>query len=56
MCVPPAPGDLLRREGPGLLADRFGVAERPCDDFITLHSEKDKTLRVTIAYINLPFT
>lgn len=37
-CVLPAPGDLLRREGPGLLAVRFGVAERLWDDFSTLHS------------------
>lgn len=36
--VLPAPGDLLRREGPGLLAVRLGVAERLYDDFSTLHS------------------
>lgn len=38
VCVRPAPGDLLRREGPGLLAVRFGAAERLYDDFSTLHS------------------
>lgn len=37
LCVIPAPGDLLRREGPGLLV-LFGVAERLYDDFSTLHS------------------
>ncbi len=37
-CVLPAPGDLLRRAAPGLLAVRFGVAERLWDDFSTLHS------------------
>lgn len=36
--VLPAPGDLLRLLGPGLLAVRFGVAERLYDDFSTLHS------------------
>ena len=51
--VSPAPGDLLRREGPGLLAVLFGVAGRQCDVFSTLHSGGDNALRVTTAYINL---
>lgn len=53
-CVLPAPGDLLRRAG--LLADRFGVAERLWDDFSALHSGETTTLRVTVEYINLPLS
>lgn len=44
-CLLPAPGDLLRRETPGLLAVRFGVAERLYDDFSTLHSGKTTQLK-----------
>lgn len=36
--VLPAPGDLLRREDPGLFAVLLGVAERLWLDFSTLHS------------------
>lgn len=36
--VLPAPGDLLRREGPGLFPVRFVEAERRWVDFSTLHS------------------
>lgn len=36
--VLPAPGDLLRREGPGLFPVRFVEAERLWADFSTLHS------------------
>lgn len=38
--VLPAPGDLLRREGPGLFPVRFVEAERLWVDFSTLHSGK----------------
>lgn len=43
MSVLPAPGDLLQREGPGLLFVLFGVTERLYDDFSTLHSEEITT-------------
>lgn len=36
--VLPAPGDLLRRDGPGLFPVRFVEAERRWVDFSTLHS------------------
>lgn len=53
--VLPAPGDLLRRDDPGLFAVLLGVAERLWLDFTTLHSgETEHRVGVRVACINLP--
>lgn len=53
--VLPAPGDLLRRDDPGLFAVLLGVAERLWLDFSTLHSGgMEKRVGVRVVCINLP--